>query len=140
MDSRDAIKTGQKIVLFDGVCNLCTWSVQFIVNRDPKGKFRFASLQSDIGKELMIENGQDPEVLESIILVDGDKTYYRSRAALEIARQLSGLWPVFYVFSVLPQGVTDFFYNIIAKNRYRWFGRQDQCMVPTKDLSLRFIE
>ena len=139
MDSRNAIKD-KRVVLFDGVCNLCNWSVQFIIKRDPKGLFKFASLQSDFGKKLMEENGQNPDVLESIILVDGDNTYFRSRAALEIAKRLTGLWPLFYVFRIVPSGILDVFYNLIAKNRYRWFGRQDQCMIPTKDLSLRFIE
>ena len=139
MDSRDEIRQ-ERVVLFDGVCNLCNWSVQFIINRDPKGIFRFASLQSDIGRKLMQENGQDPDVLESIILVDVEKTYFRSRAALEIAKKLSGLWPLFYAFKIIPSPILDSIYNFIARNRYRWFGRKDQCMVPTKDLSIRFID
>lgn len=127
------------IILFDGVCNLCNGSVQFVIRRDPKGVFRFAALQSSEGQELMRQHGLDTSALYSIIVVSGGKVWQRSRAALEIVRRLSGLWPLLYGFIIVPPFIRDWFYDRIAANRYKWFGKQDECMIPTPELRARFL-
>ena len=128
------------VIFFDGVCNLCTGSVLFIIKRDPEAIFRFASLQSDAAKELLEGKDVDVRKMESLILLKNGRIYRRSRAALEIARQLTGLWPLFYAFIIIPGPVRDVVYNWVAGNRYSWFGKKDQCMVPTPELSSRFID
>lgn len=127
------------VVLFDGVCNLCNGSVQFIVRRDPYGYFRFASLQSEPGRSLLREHGLDPADLFSVILVEDGKVYARSDAALRIARRLSGVWRAAGALRVLPRSLRDRVYDLVARNRYRWFGRRDACMVPTPELRERFL-
>ncbi len=125
------------VILFDGVCNLCQGAVQFVIRRDRKALFRFASLQSPVAAELLgRELVGDPE---SIILVDGGQVYERSAAALRIARRLDGLWPVLYVLIIIPRPLRDAVYNWIARNRYRWFGRQATCLVPTAENAARFL-
>ncbi len=136
MGASDPIKP---VILFDGVCNLCNQSVQFIINRDPKSKFQFAALQSSFGQEQLRKHNFNAETFTSFVLVSGDKVYDRSRAALEIARQLSGAWPLLYAFVVVPPFIRNFVYDWIARNRYRWFGRTDECMLPTPELRSRFI-
>ena len=127
------------IVLFDGVCNLCSSSVQFIINRDPKAQFRFASLQSPTGQHLLKKFQLPVDALYSIILVRGNSFLERSDAALEIARNLSGLWPMFYVFKIIPRFLRDPIYNWISRNRYNWFGKKDACWLPTPELKSRFL-
>ena len=129
------------IVLFDGVCNFCNASVQFIIDRDPANRFSFAPLQSDMAKDLLRTHGMtapegDPD---TIILVDGDRVYTRSGAALRIARHLSGAWKAFAVFLVVPWFLRDLGYWIFAKNRYRLFGKSDTCRVPTPEFRARFL-
>jgi predicted DCC family thiol-disulfide oxidoreductase YuxK len=129
------------IVLFDGVCNLCNASVQFIIDRDPAQRFRFAPLQSDFAKELLRERGVtvpegDPD---TIILVEGERVHVRSGAALRIARHLSGAWKLLAVFLVVPWFLRDLGYLIVAKLRYRLFGKSDTCRVPTPELRARFL-
>jgi len=128
-----------QIILFDGVCNLCNGSVQFVIQRDPKGRFNFAALQSDAAKQLLKDYQLPVSDLYSIILIKKGKVYQRSSAALEIARGLSGLWPLLYVFVVIPRFIRDGIYNWIAKNRYRWFGQKEECMIPTPELKSRFL-
>src|SRR5690606_4112455 len=132
----------KKIVLFDGVCNLCTGTVQFIIKRDRKDLFRFASLQSEIGKQLMQERSIDPESNNSIIVIEPQIAYYvKSSAAIEIAKELGGLWPAIQVFSyILPESIRDSIYELIAKNRYKWFGKKDSCMIPTPALESKFLD
>ena len=138
MSSESENKT---IVLFDGVCNFCSGSVLFIIKRDPKEYFRFAALQTEEGNRIMEQYGIDPEDRpESIILVENGKVWYRSSAALRIARKLRWGWPLFYGFIAFPPFLRDFFYNIIAKNRYKWFGQKDSCFIPTDEIRSRFIE
>lgn len=127
------------IILFDGVCNLCNASVQFIIERDPTAIFRFAALQSDFGQSILAKNSVNTEGGDSIILVEDGKVYDRSTAALRIARRLSGSIKLLYVFIIIPRPIRDFVYKIIAKNRYRWFGKQDACWMPTKALKARFL-
>jgi len=128
------------VVLFDGVCNFCDASVQFIIKRDPKAKFRFAALQSNYAQFILKRNHLDAHHFDSVVLIEGGKVYQKSTAALRIARQLKGLWPVLFVFIILPPFVRNFFYDIIARNRYRWFGKKDQCMIPGPEVRNRFIQ
>lgn len=127
------------IVLFDGVCNFCNASVQFILKRDPKGYFRFASLQSDAGRELLAQYHIDPQKNDSIVLIENGRAYLRSTAALRISRRLVAGWPAIYAFMAVPGFIRDGMYDFIAKNRYRWFGRKDQCMMPEPGWQERFL-
>ena len=127
------------IVLFDGVCHLCTATVQFIIKRDPQGYFLFASLQSAIGRTLMEQHGLSPDTLDTFVLVEGARCFTRSDAALRVAQHLSGGWSLFRVLLVIPKPVRDWGYTVIARNRYRWFGRRETCMVPSRDILDRFL-
>jgi predicted DCC family thiol-disulfide oxidoreductase YuxK len=122
------------IVLFDGVCNLCNGSVQFIIRHDTKDYFRFDSLQSHNQKGNRI-----PEDYDSIILIENGKHYYRSTAALRITRRLNGLWKLLYIFIIVPPFIRNAVYDFIARNRYRWFGKQDVCMMPSAELKGKFL-
>lgn len=129
----------QPIILFDGVCNLCNNSVQQIIKRDPKGKFLFASLQSEVGQTLLKKFNRPTTDLATIVLVEGNRHYIKSTAALRIARHLKGLWPLLYGFIIIPGFIRHGLYNYVAKNRYHWYGKQDQCMMPNPKLKARFI-
>lgn len=135
------IPIDKKIILFDGVCNLCNTSVNFVIQRDHKDIFRYASLQSDIGKQLIKKHQIDHLNLDSILLFDtNDKFYYKSSAALRIARHLSGGYPLLYGLLILPKFIRNWVYDIIAKNRYRWFGKKESCMIPSPELRALFID
>ncbi len=135
------IPKDKKIILYDGVCNLCNNAVNFIIERDKNDVFRFASLQSEVGKKFTIERGIDPESMNSMILIEPGVAYYqRSTAALEIAKELSGGYSLLKHFSFLPESLRDSIYNVIANNRYKWFGKKDSCMIPTADLKAKFLE
>jgi predicted DCC family thiol-disulfide oxidoreductase YuxK len=127
-------------VLFDGVCNLCNGAVNFIIDRDPSGYFRFAPLQSDVAERLLAETDAADATLDTIVLVEDGTAYVRSTAALRIARRLSGPWPLFYAFLAVPRPLRDAVYDWVAAHRYRWFGRREQCRVPTPDLKARFLD
>ena len=129
----------KKIILFDGVCNLCNGAVTFIIKRDENDLFRYAALQSEIGKRLTEKHGIDTAEVDSIILLDGDQYYIKSTAALQIARHLAGGYPLLYGFIVLPAVLRNWIYDWIARNRYRWFGRKESCMVPTPELKAKFL-
>jgi predicted DCC family thiol-disulfide oxidoreductase YuxK len=129
----------KNIVLFDGVCNLCNGLVRFILKRDRTGKFKFASLQSEIGQQWLQRFGIAKNEFESFVLIQGDKYYLKSGAALKMLRELGGIWKAFYVFIVVPRPVRDFMYDLIAKSRYKIFGKRDVCMVPTPELKERFL-
>lgn len=136
-----SIPQNKKIILFDGVCNLCNNAVNFIIERDKEDVFRFASLQSEIGKKLTIERGIDPEALDSMILIEPGVAYYKkSTAALEISKDLFGGYSFLKHFSFLPEGFRDGIYNVIANNRYSWFGKKDACMIPSPELKAKFLE
>lgn len=129
------------VVLFDGVCNLCQGSVQFLLTRDGPGRLRFASLQSEAARALLASRGVtlpegDPD---SILLVEGERVYSHSDAALRIARHLPGVWRVGAVGLVLPRFLRDAVYRWVARNRYRWFGRTESCWLPTPALRARFL-
>lgn len=126
------------VILFDGVCNLCNGSVQFIIKRDRQNRFHFAALQSAYGQQKLQQLNIPAASLQSIVLIDGEKYYQRSNAVLEICWHLGGMWSILYVFKIIPRFLRDGIYNFIANNRYRWFGKQDQCMIPTPELKARF--
>lgn len=132
-------KITRALILFDGVCNLCNHSVQFIIKRDRVGYFSFAALQSNLGQSLLKEHNISGVDFESIVLIEESKSFQRSTAALEIARKLDGSWPLFYAFIIVPRFIRDWIYDLVSKNRYRMFGRQDQCMIPTPALKSRFV-
>jgi len=127
------------IILFDGVCNLCNQSVQFIIKRDPNGYFKFASLQSQTGQQLLNRFGLDNN-LKTIVLIENEKIYMKSTAVLRIVGRLRGFWPILGVFRIIPPFLRDIVYQIVAKNRYRWFGKQDSCMLPFPGVKNRFLE
>lgn len=128
------------IVLFDGVCNLCQSSVQLIVQHDKQAYFQFASLQSEIGKSLLAQHHINIAKTDSIVLIDNDKAYTHSTAALRIAKQLDGLFKLLYVFIIIPTPFRNLVYNLIARNRYQWFGKKEQCWLPSPELKNRFLE
>ncbi len=129
------------IILFDGVCNLCSASVQFIIKQDKYAQYKFASLQSEFAKNLLAAFGvKVAEVPQSILLVRGARLYSESSAALHIAQKLDGGYKLLPVFLIVPQCIRDFVYRWIARNRYKWFGKKDACMVATKALKDRFLD
>jgi predicted DCC family thiol-disulfide oxidoreductase YuxK len=134
------VTVGNKsIILFDGICNLCNASVLFIIKRDPRVHFYFQSIQDADKAKLPADLSEKALNLESILLIENNKLYKRSTAALRIARRLNALWPLLYVFVIVPVFIRDPLYNFIARNRYRWFGKKDFCMIPTPELKSRFI-
>lgn len=138
MGALDPVTASEAIILFDGVCNLCSGSVQFIIKRDPQGYFKFASLQSDYGQQQLQKNNLQQSSFNSIILLSGNKVHQRSDAALEIAKKLTDAWPLFYGFKILPRFLRDSVYNLISRNRYKLFGKKDACWIPTPELKSRF--
>ncbi|WP_029036076.1 thiol-disulfide oxidoreductase DCC family protein [Salinimicrobium xinjiangense] len=130
----------KKIILFDGVCNLCNKTVQTIIKNDTEDIFRFAPLQSDVGRQIINERGIDTENLDSVILIEPGVAYYhKSTAAIEIAKHLEG-YSWLKIFKPLPEGMRDGIYSIIANNRYNWFGKKETCMVPTPELQALFLK
>lgn len=130
---------GQPVIFFDGVCNLCNASVQFVIAHDKKDQFKFTALQGDYAKEVLSKFNADPQKLNTILLLQEGKLYTKSSAALRVAGKLNGLIPLLYVFLLVPKFIRDWFYDIIAKNRYQWWGRQESCWVPTPELKSKFI-
>jgi predicted DCC family thiol-disulfide oxidoreductase YuxK len=130
----------EDIIFFDGVCNLCNGSINFIIDQDPAGRFKFASLQSDLAREMLPPFGVNPESLESIVFYSKGRLYRKSRAVLEISRRMRGLWPALYVFALIPPFLRNVLYDVIARNRYRWFGKKDACRIPTPELGSRFLD
>jgi len=127
---------GKKIILFDGVCNLCDSAVQYVIKHDRKDIFRFVPLQSELGQQILKHIGISPINIDSIILYEpGIAYYYKSSAAMEIAKSLGGFFHFGTVFRIIPTGITNFIYDYVAKNRYKWYGKKESCMVPTKDSS-----
>ena len=130
----------KKIILFDGVCNLCESSVQFIIKYDTKDVFRFVALQSELGKEILKHIGISPINIDSIILYEpGIAYYYKSSAALEIAKNLGGFFHFGTVFRIIPTAIRNQLYDYIAKNRYKWYGKKECCMIPCENLKAKFL-
>lgn len=132
-------KTDQPIIIFDGVCNLCEYSVRFIVKNDRQARFKFVSAQSERGKVLQRLYGVDTLQDGTVILLKNGQVYVKSDAAVEIAKDLDGLWRFLHVFKFIPKPVRDFIYSIISKNRYRWFGNKNECLLPDNNIKERFL-
>lgn len=129
------------VIFFDGECNVCSWSVRFIINRDKKGYFLFASLQSEVAESLLAPNGVSAEQKDSIVLMEGDgHCFTASTAVLRICRRLDGFWKGLYLLSAIPKVLRDPAYRLFARNRYRFFGRRRACMVPNPEIKRRFLE
>lgn len=127
------------IVLFDGVCNFCNDSVQFVIKRDKKAYFKFAALQSEIGKSLLEKHGLPLDSMDTIVLIENEKAYTYSTAPLRIVRKLSFAWPLLYIFILIPSFIRNPIYKFIGRNRYRWFGKKEHCMMPTPEIKSRFL-
>ena len=128
------------VLLFDGVCNLCNGVVQFVIQRDPNARFKFSSLQSNTGQELLKKFKLPTTDFESFVLVEGDRYYKKSTAALRLLKKLGRGWQLLYMFIIIPSPIRDFFYSLVANNRYKIFGRTDECWIPTPDLRARFLD
>jgi predicted DCC family thiol-disulfide oxidoreductase YuxK len=128
------------LVFFDGVCNLCNGAVNFIIDHDPEGYFRFAPLQSEIATTYLDDFTDPDQGLDTIVLLEEGHTYVRSTAALRIARRLTAPWPLFSLALLVPRCLRDPVYDWIAKNRYDWFGQRDQCRMPTPEVRERFLD
>lgn len=131
---------GKKIILFDGVCNLCEASVQFVIKYDKKDTFRFVALQSELGKEIIKHIGLENKNIDSVILYEPGVAYnYKSAAALEIAKNLGGFFHLGTVFKLIPTVLRNLIYDFVAKNRYQWYGKKENCLVPTLELKSKFL-
>ncbi len=133
-------KDREQIILFDGVCTLCNGAVNFIIRRDPEQRFKFAALQSEFASERLPTYDLSTDKIDTIILLEDGQAFGHSNAALRIAKQLSGGWSFIYFAIIIPAPIRDFIYKQIANNRYRVFGKNEQCMIPTAEIRQRFIE
>ena len=130
----------KKIILFDGVCNLCESSVLFVIKYDKKDEFRFVALQSDLGKKILQHIGMDSKHIDSIVLYEpGIAYYYKSQAALEIAKSLGGIFHFGTLFRIIPNGIRNWVYDYVAKNRYVWYGKKELCMIPKPEIQSKFL-
>jgi len=127
------------LIIFDGVCNFCNSSVNFIIRRDKKDHFRFTPFQSETAKKILSGIKTEDANPDSVILLEDGILYFKTTAALSIAKELSGAWHLFYVFIIVPTFIRNFFYNLIARNRYKWWGKKDSCMVPSPDVRKKFL-
>jgi len=131
----------KKIILFDGVCNLCDTSVQYVIKYDKKDVFRFVSLQSELGQKILKHIGINPVHIDSIVLYEpGISYYYKSTAALHIAKGMSGIFTFATIFRIIPASLRDSIYDYVAKNRYKWYGKKEACMIPTPEVKAKFLE
>jgi predicted DCC family thiol-disulfide oxidoreductase YuxK len=126
------------VILFDGVCNVCSGFVQFVIERDPAGRFQFGALQSDEGQRLLASIGHSSH-LDTMVLVEQGRVFTRSAAALRVVRSLRFPWPLVYALVAVPAPLRDRLYDFFARHRYEWFGRRDRCLVPTPEIERRFI-
>ncbi len=127
------------IILFDGLCNFCNFWVNFLLDRDKKDKFRFTPLQSEKGEELLKKFNLSTKDFDTFVLIDGNKYYIRSTASLIVAKNLGGLWKVLYSLIIIPGPIRDFIYNLVAKNRYKLFGKKESCRIPTPEERSKFL-
>ncbi len=128
------------VLLFDGVCNLCNRWVNFVIGRDPEGRIMFAPLQSDAAGKLLDEHGLDPDAMDTVVLIDGGRAYERSEAALRIAVYLKGPVRLLRIGRILPKKLRDALYDLVARRRYRWFGKRKECRMPEPGIKDRFLE
>ena len=129
----------QPLLLFDGVCNLCNSSVQFVIKYDTKKQFHFSSLQSDAAKEILLQFGETNLNLDSVILISDEKIYSKSSAILRVLKLLGGFYSIGIIFYIIPKFIRDKIYDFVAKNRYKWYGKRESCMLPNKELKNRFL-
>ncbi len=135
------IPEGKKLILFDGVCNLCNSAIQYIIKKDKNNIYVFAALQSTVGEKFIQERNINTQDIDSIILVDPDVAYYiKSSAALHIAYEFGKSWKFLKIFEFIPSKIRDLIYDFVAKNRYKWYGKKDACMIPTPELKSKFID
>lgn len=127
------------ILLFDGYCNLCHSSVRFVLKHEKKSDIYFSSLQSPVGIELLNEYSIDPKATDSLVLIENNKAYTKSSAALRLAKHLKGIYPLAFGFLIVPPFIRNSVYDFIAKNRYKWFGKKESCIVPDQELAKRFL-
>ncbi len=132
--------SSKKIVLFDGVCNLCSNSVQFILKRDRKKQFLYGSLQGEFGQAMLKKYQLPATDFNSFMLIEGEKLYTKSSGALRMLKHLGGGWSLLYVFIIIPKFIRDGIYNWIAKNRYKWFGKKNECWLPRPEWKARFLD
>jgi len=128
------------VILFDGLCNLCSSSVQFIIRHDKKDLFRFASLQGEVGQQVLKAHHLPADDLNSFVLYQQGMVYTKSSGALRVAKQLNGAWPLLYVFIIIPPFIRNAIYSWVASNRYKWFGKKNECWLPTPALRKKFID
>lgn len=128
------------ILLFDGVCNLCNSAVQFVIKRDKKKKFLYTSLQSKTGQKLLLKYGLNLSDFDSFILIENEKYFTKSTAALKVAKGLGGIWSMLYIFIIIPKFSRNAIYDFIAQNRYKWFGKRDECMLPSPEFKDLFLQ
>ena len=129
----------QSIILFDGVCNFCNSAVNFVIKRDKNNLIQFSPLQTEIAHELLARHKLPTEDMKSFIFIEEGKSYTQSTAALKVCKYLTGLWPLLYSFIIIPHFIRDGIYKWIAKNRYKWFGQKNECMIPTPELQAKFL-
>jgi predicted DCC family thiol-disulfide oxidoreductase YuxK len=127
------------ILLFDGVCNLCNGTVQWVIAHDPRAQIRFASLQSDAGRALLAKHGLPQGAMDTVVLVDGERHWLKSSAALEVLRRVGGAWKLAALLRFVPRPLRDAAYDAVARNRYGWWGKRDECWVPTPELRARLL-
>lgn len=127
------------VIFFDGLCNLCTGSVQFIIKHDTKHYFRFASLQCELGQQVLQQFNLPSDEFGSFILLEEGKVYTKSTAALRVTKKINGLWPILFSFIIVPPFIRNWVYSFIAKNRYRWFGKKEECWIPNAELNNLFL-
>ncbi len=140
MENPSTYNKPKTILLFDGVCNLCNGYINFIIKRMKSDTVRFGTLQSESGQELLEKNGLSPHELDTVVLIQNGKLYTKSDVAFRLAKEMSGGWPMFSVLLVIPKFLRDGIYDIISRNRYRWFGKQASCMIPTPELKKLFLD
>ncbi|MCD6067590.1 MAG: hypothetical protein K0S33_2416 [Bacteroidetes bacterium] len=129
-----------EIVLFDGVCNFCDASVQFVIAHEREPLLKFASLQSETGKSLLKKYGLDKQNIDSVVLITGGKAYTKSAAVLRLTKRMKGLYPLFFGFIIVPPFIRNAVYEWIARNRYKWYGKKESCMIPDPELRARFVD
>ena len=131
---------GGVVLLFDGVCKFCDGAVQFFLARDRERRVKFAAIQSQAGQAILRRFGLPTNRLDSMVLVQNDRCYVKSTAAIRVAKNLSGLWPALYIFMIIPKPIRDFFYDQFARRRYRWFGKFERCKIPSPQIRERFLD
>lgn len=137
----EGIPQDKKIILFDGVCNLCDSTVNYIIKRDKKDIFRFVPMQTDLGQRILKHLGISERNIDSIVFYEPGKAYYyKSHAALKVAKNLGGLYAYAIIFKCIPNLLRDYLYDFVARNRYKWYGKKESCMIPTSEIKAKFLE